>query len=159
MASQRDPLFRLSAKAIIIEDDALLTVHCADDEGAFHTLPGGGQEYGESVHAALIRECQEEVACTVEPGPLLFVRDYLGWQHEFADIEGHVHQVELMFRCTIGAGRPGPPSVADGLQVGFAWVPLAALPTVRFYPMAMRVPLVDAIRQGSTAAIYLGAVN
>lgn len=159
MASPRDPVFRLSAKAIVVEDDALLTVHCLDDTGDFHTLPGGGQEHGETVLEALVRECREEIACEVVPGPLLFVRDYFGWQHEFAGIEGHIHQVELMFRCSIGSGRPGPPSVADGMQVGFAWIPLGELPATRFYPMTMRSALVAAIRTDRQTATYLGAVN
>lgn len=152
--------FRLSAKAIIVEDDSLLTIHCRGDDGDFYYLPGGGQEIGETVTDALKRECLEEINCRVEPGPLLFVRDYMGWNHEFVDLDASTHQVELMFRATIVNGdRPGAPTVPDGLQIGFAWLNLNDLPTTRFYPQTMRTQLVEAVRSNTREATYLGAVN
>ncbi len=160
MASPSNARFRISAKAIIVEDDALLTIHCRDDHGDFYYLPGGGQEMGETVTDALKRECLEEIGCRVEPGPLLFVRDYISWNHEFVDLGADTHQVELMFRATIVDGdRPGTPTVPDGLQIGFAWLALDDLPATRFYPQAMRSQLVDAARSHTREATYLGAVN
>lgn len=157
----KDPVFRLSAKAIIVEGDQLLAIHCRDESGEFYYLPGGGQEYGETVVEALIRECEEEIGCTVIPGEIMFVRDYMGWEYEFADIEGHIHQVELMFRCQIADGeRPTETTIPDDLQIGYAWLPLAGLSGCRFYPMAMRGELVEAMRTTEPRpAKYLGAVN
>ena len=86
MESPSDARFRTSAKAIIVEHDALLTIHCRDDQGDFYYLPGGGQEIGEPVTDALKRECLEEIGCRVGPGRLLFVRDYISWNHEFVDL-------------------------------------------------------------------------
>ncbi len=160
MESPSDARFRISAKAIIVEDDSLLTIHCRDDDGDFFYLPGGGQEIGETVTDALERECLEEIGCRVEAGPLLFVRDYISWNHEFVDLGADTHQVELMFRATVVNGdRPGAPRVPDGLQIGFAWLKLDDLPTDRFYPQAMRTQLVEAVRSQTREATYLGAVN
>lgn len=157
-AEQR--VFRLSAKAIVFEDDRLLAIHCRDRIGDFYYLPGGGQQIGETVHEALRRECHEEIGCPVEIGPLWFVRDYMAWNHEFADEEGDIHQVELMFQRTIAPGRrPGPASAPDGMQVGHAWLPLGDLRRSRFYPLAMRGRLQEAARSGLEGAMYLGAIN
>lgn len=52
---------RNSAKAIIINEDKILLTKNQDNEGYFYLYPGGGQEYRETLHDALIRECIEEV--------------------------------------------------------------------------------------------------
>ena len=157
----KESVFRLSAKAIIVEDDQLLVIHCRDGRGEFYYLPGGGQEYGETVAEALERECREELGCGVVAYEIMFARDYFGWEHEFADIEGHIHQVELMFRCEIREGeRPSLTTVPDDLQIGYAWVPVSDLPNMRFYPMMMRNMLVETIRSSEILpGQYLGSVN
>ena len=157
----KEPTFRLSAKAIIVESDRLLAIHCRDTIGEFYYLPGGGQEYGETVAQTLDRECNEEIGCGVVHHEIMFARDYFGWDHEFADIEGHIHQVELMFRCDIKPGeRPSHTTIPDDLQIGHAWIPVAGLTTTRFYPMEMRDRLVEAIRSPiPLPGRYLGAIN
>ena len=75
---------RNSAKAIIIEDGRLLAIKLTDEEGFWYCLPGGGQEPGEPLEAALRRECLEEINCEIEICDLRFVRDYIGKNHEFA---------------------------------------------------------------------------
>lgn len=56
---------RPTAKGFVIDDEgkiALLNVH----EGILFGLPGGGIEEKETPEQAFIRECEEEVGCTVE---------------------------------------------------------------------------------------------
>ncbi|MDI6870845.1 MAG: NUDIX domain-containing protein [Bacillota bacterium] len=154
---------RVSAKAIIIQDNRLLTTRNVDREGEFYLLPGGGQEPGESLPAALQRECREEIGVEVEVGELLFVRDYIGRNHEFAALDADVHQVELMFACTLPAGqvpRPGtdPDARQAGLwhQVGVEWLDLDRLEEYRLYPRA----LLRALRlPAHRRPIYLGDVS
>lgn len=161
IANAPDRMFRLSIKAIIAEDDHLLAIHLRDRQGDFYYLPGGGQEIGETVAEALQRECREEIGCGVMHHEIMFARDYYGWNHEFSDIEGHIHQVEIMFRCSILPGeRPTTTTVPDEMQVGFAWLPLDELPKTRFYPLGMRQDLLEAIRSDAALpARYLGAIN
>ena len=146
---------RLSVKAIIVRDDALLVLKCRDHTGDWYLLPGGGQEHGETVHEALNRECREEVGCEIEIGPLRFIRDYIARNHEFAEIDGDAHQVELMFECTL-ASEPSGPVVPDNWQTGFAWLPLSHLDQYRLYPSAL-ITLLTSPR--STDALYLGDCN
>lgn len=159
--TDRPRVFRLSCKAIIVEDGQLLVIHLRDGEDDFYTLPGGGQELGESIAETLERECREEIGCGVVRHEIMFARDYFGWHHEFAHVEGHVHQVELMFRCEIRPGeRPTHTSVPDLMQVGFTWLPLDELESRWFYPKAMRRPLLEALAAPSPPpGQYLGAIN
>ncbi len=132
----------------------------ADDQGeSWHILPGGGQEKFETLEAALKRECLEEAGQEVQVGELLFVREYLGSHHEFAAKDGHVHQVEFMFRCKLsGARRPLFASVPDNEQVGAAWVKLSELARVELYPKALAGHLA-ALDAGKPAPRYWGDVN
>lgn len=92
---------RVSAKAIIIRNGRLLATKNVDDKGVFYVLPGGGQQPGEPLPVALRRECKEEIGVEVKVGDLVLVRDYIGSNHEFAQWDGDVHQVELMLLCSL----------------------------------------------------------
>jgi ADP-ribose pyrophosphatase YjhB (NUDIX family) len=145
---------RISAKAIIIRDRRLLVVVHRDADGAWYSLPGGGQEPFETLPDALRRECLEEIDAVVEVGELLHVRDYIGRHHEFADADRDVHQVELMFAASVpGDYTPRIGAGADSNQVSTSWLPLDALATARLFPAALKAALVTG------APVYLGAVN
>lgn len=147
---------RLSVKAIITEHGRLLVLKNRDASGEWYILPGGGQEHGETVPAALRRECLEEIGSDVTIGRLRFVRDYIANHHEFADVEGGVHQVELMFECQLtSAPKIGPKP--DAMQTGIAWLELNALTDYRLYPSALQQLL--ACDAGTDGTLYLGDVN
>src|SRR5688572_13592031 len=95
---------RNSAKAIIIQDGAVLLCRCVDAEGDWYVLPGGGQRPGETLIEAVRRECMEEVGCDVAVGPLRFVREYIGSRHDFPNFAKDEHQIELMFECSLASG-------------------------------------------------------
>ena len=40
---------RNSCKAVIIEDNQILTIKKIDGDEVYHVLPGGGQEFGEQL--------------------------------------------------------------------------------------------------------------
>lgn len=92
---------RNSAKAIIIHEDRILLIQNTDENGYWYTLPGGGQGFGETLTDAVLRECKEELGTEVAVGDLMFVREYIGANHEFAAVDFDQHQVDFMFECFI----------------------------------------------------------
>ncbi len=71
----------------------------AKNERGLWEFPGGGVEFGETLHAALIREIREEYGITIEVGDLLTVTD-----HILPD-EGQ-HWVSPSYICRIVTGTP-----------------------------------------------------
>jgi 8-oxo-dGTP diphosphatase len=149
---------RNSAKAIIIQNGKLLATKNQDQFGVFYLLPGGGQEPGETIYEALIRECLEEISAEVEIGEVRFIREYIGKNHEFREFDSDVHQIEYMFLCTL---KPGSKlcngSVPDCNQIGVEWLDLRRFSEYRIYPKALAL-LILADGQVS-GKIYLGDVN
>jgi 8-oxo-dGTP diphosphatase len=147
---------RTAAKAIIIRDRKLLAVKCQDDAGIFYILPGGGQEFGETLHDALRRECQEEIGCDVRVLELVLVREYRGWRHEFNDNE---HALELMFACSVqGEIDQAKASQRDKAQIGVEWLALDRLESYRLYPQALR-PMLASLGRHATLPVYCGDIN
>jgi 8-oxo-dGTP diphosphatase len=152
-----DPI-RVSAKAIILIEGRLLVIQKKDPWGNYYLLPGGGQQPGESLHETLRRECMEETNVEVEPGDLLFVRDYIGGNHEFAEWDRNMHQLELMFACQMRPGaRPAMGNLPDEDQSGVLWLPVDDLENFRLYPRALINPLQQLLE--NHGPVYLGDVN
>ena len=148
---------RAAVKAVIVRAGRLLVTSNRDPEGTFFLLPGGGQEPGETLPVALRRECREEVGVDVEVHELLLVRDYISANHEFAAFEPDVHQLELMFRCSIADDAvPSSGSIPDAWQTGVEWLELARLGEYRLYPKIL-CQLLAAPR--GPANLYIGDVN
>ena len=129
-----------------------------DRTGVFYILPGGGQNHGETLREGLRRECLEEIGTAVEVGELLYVREYIGKNHEFDRSHSAFHQVENVFRCSL----PDPKGIGSGTehdkkQIGVEWIPLADLPNRRFLPEVIKPFFKDGSFQPSTN--YLGDVN
>ncbi len=150
-----DPV-RVSAKAVIVEDNRLLVLHMIDDEGDWYLLPGGGHEPGETLEETLLRECQEEIGATVEPGAVLWLRDYQERNHEYRHHRPGFHQLEIMFQCKL-LGRPDLDVRGDEGQIGIVWIPLDEIERWRFYPKTLRPHLAAGLPD--SGAIYLGDVN
>jgi 8-oxo-dGTP diphosphatase len=153
---------RTAAKAIIIQNGQLLAIKKRDDQGDYYILPGGGQEYGETLDAAVKRECLEEVGMEVEVGHLVFVRDYIAKNHMFASDEKHLqlHQVELMFLCTVKSeSETHEATQPDDGQIGVEWLPLETIGDVRLYPQAMLPYLQNWNGRDASYPIYLGDVD
>ena len=149
---------RISAKAVVVLRDRILLLKHVDADGEWYSLPGGGQEHGETLDEALVRECYEETGVDVRMGRLLFIRDYIAKNHEFAEDDGDAHQLELMFECEVsGSADAGLGSVPDEMQTGVAWVPLDDLRELRLYPQAVARILAGGVPDGDAA--YLGDVN
>ena len=148
---------RTSIKAIISQNEHILFIRKQDQNGFYYLLPGGGQEHGESMKDAIIRECKEEVMVDVEVGEVCFVRDYISRNHEFADYENDFHQVEIMFNCCIkGNQKPQNGSNPDQGQLGVDWIAVDQMQNFRIYPKELKRFLQENQSKGK---IYLGDVN
>ena len=66
---------RTAIKALIVRDGSLLVTVNSHWTPLFYLLPGGGQQFGESMLEACARECREEVGVDVTVGEVAFVRD------------------------------------------------------------------------------------
>ncbi len=55
------PAIRIVARAVIVRDASLLVIEIDDGTDRWWILPGGRQEYGETLAEAVARECREEL--------------------------------------------------------------------------------------------------
>ena len=83
-------------------------------------FPGGKVEPGESPSQALVREIEEELACSIEVGA---VGDVVFFAHDTFDL------IMPVYRATIRAGVPVARQVA-----AVAWVARAELASLAFTP-------------------------
>ena len=151
---------RVSAKAVIIKEGSILLLKHEDQQGDWFSLPGGGQNHGEKLSDALIRECREEIGTTVKVEDVLFVRDYIAVNHEFKDEEPAAHQLEVMFECSL----PEPYTPQNGInpdstQKDVLWVEIADLGNIRLFPKELKIHLRNNGNDLDRNKVYLGDVN
>jgi len=147
---------RNSAKAIIIEDNQLLLTKNQDEQGFFYLFPGGGQEKGEELKVTVERECNEELGCKVVVDDIVYIREYIGKNHEFAEWDYEVHQVEFYFECRIK--EPVEKFIGtnpDNDQVGVEWIEINSLNKFRIYPSKLSEKIMNRDLKGC----YMGDTN
>lgn len=148
---------RPSVRALIIRDGQLLVTVNRHVTDPYLLLPGGGQQFGESMAEAVARECREELGVDVQVGDVAYLRDYIGARHEFADWDSHFHGVETVFYCTLlPHAEPAMPRSGDRYQTGVEWLDLDELEDAPLYPSSLKawLRLDEADRRR-----YLGSVN
>lgn len=155
MTENLTPMIRNCARAVIIRDGAILLQHKQSPSyGTRYALPGGAQEENETLEAALIRECQEEIGTTVAIGALMHVADF--FKSRSSDSKIKSHRVEFLFSCVVpddylAANGPAP----DKNQKDVFWLPLDELKTAPLYPGDFRKVL-DA--PAGHHPLYLGQI-
>jgi 8-oxo-dGTP pyrophosphatase MutT (NUDIX family) len=134
----RAPTIRNSAKALILRGRSVLLQACRFDGQAVYLLPGGTQEFGESLIEAVRREVLEETGMRVRVDGLLWVREFIARNH-LPVAGGGDHAVEIIFRCTPEAGaEPGAGALPDAGQFDVRWVPFAELPGITMWPETVK---------------------
>ena len=124
---------RLSAKAIIIKNNAILLIEYDDENGLHYNFPGGGQEEGESLPETLGREVMEEASAAIEVGPLLCVYEYVPYLCE--ERYGPKPSMSFLFQCTLKpCSHPAMPYQPDPNQTAVKWIPLEQLDQIILLP-------------------------
>ncbi len=93
--------------------------------GLLWEFVGGKVEQGETKAQALIRECQEELAITVEPHDI-----FTEVTHKYSDITVHL----TLFNCTILNGQPQLLEHND-----MKWITKAEIPSYEFCPADVEI--------------------
>lgn len=149
---------RNSAKAVIVKQGKLLALKMVENGSTYYILPGGGQNKGETLHEALQRECMEELGVSVEIGDLLFVREYIGKNHELASKHADAHQTEFMFACTVMEDDFTNGVNPDKGQQGAEWIQIDELMNYQLFPRELRQHLIS-YSHGGKSLIYVGDIN
>src|SRR3984957_13195220 len=90
-----------AVSAAIFRDDRILLVRRARSPATgFYSLPGGRVEFGETLHAALHREVDEETALKIE------IIALAGWREVVPGTSGGGHYLIMSFAARWLAGEP-----------------------------------------------------
>ena len=91
---------QLAVSAAIFRDDKILLVRRARSPAkGFYSLPGGRVEFGESLHAALHREVDEETALKIE------IVGLAGWREVLPGTAGGGHYLIMSFAARWRSGE------------------------------------------------------
>ncbi len=91
---------QLAVSAAIFRDDNILLVRRARSPArGFYSLPGGRVEFGETLHAALLREVDEETGLTIE------IVGLAGWREVLPTSAGGGHYFIMSFAARWSSGE------------------------------------------------------
>ncbi|SHL35562.1 ADP-ribose pyrophosphatase YjhB, NUDIX family [Bradyrhizobium lablabi] len=101
MGSPLQPMHpQLAVSAAIFRDDKILVVRRARSPAeGFYSLPGGRVEFGETLHAALHREVDEETALKIE------IVGLAGWREVLPETSGGGHYLIMSFAARWVSGE------------------------------------------------------
>jgi ADP-ribose pyrophosphatase YjhB (NUDIX family) len=111
-----EPLSRpqIAVSAAIFRDSQILLVRRARSPAkGFYSLPGGRVEFGETLHAALHREVDEETSLQIE------IVDLAGWREVVPGPAGGGHYLIMSFAARWVAKEP----VLNDELDDFKWLP------------------------------------
>ena len=151
------PEIRNTVRAVIIRQQQLLLLKKEQDGmGVCYALPGGAQETGETLREALIRECREEIGCTIKLQDILHVADY--FKYKPLPQPSTRHQLEILFQCDVPESyRPQNGPKPDKHQIAVVWIDLQELDRYRLSPQGI-APLLENLGQNEQA-VYAEAID
>lgn len=115
---------RTTCKAVVLDADNHIAL-VGNGKNDFFLLPGGGVNDGEEIHAAIIRECAEEIGCGIailrEVG---YIDDYRPRDHR--------HCMTYCYVATVTGPKKEPAYSPDESQIGMypMWVSLGDAHTI-----------------------------
>ncbi|MEU4949848.1 NUDIX domain-containing protein [Streptomyces lavendulae] len=153
MADPVTAAIRNAAKAVVLHDGRVLLQRAHWEGQDCYFLPGGGQEPGEALDATVRREVHEETGQDVTPERLLWLREYIGANHDGAPED---HRVEAIFLCRPeGTLDPLGGHAEDDVQTGLEWVELEKVTGLNLLPQGLR-PLIADLAHAELPTRYIG---
>lgn len=151
---------RINVNALVVHEDKILLIKFEDENGPHYNLPGGGVDDGESLPAALKRECLEEANAEVNVLDLVGSWEYVPELH--GNKFGSKQKVGFIFLCGLKPGSlPSLPAKPDPNQVAVEWMKISDLedlPPSRRHPIFPQIDhyLLGAIRSKNKAFFVSG---
>ena len=146
---------KVSAAVMAVQGGKVLLLQRAMDPGrGSWCFPGGFMEIDETPQETAIRECKEELGAEIEVGELMYIREYIGKNHEFSHKDNN-HQVEYMFRCFLKT-QPveSQANDIDAGQNGISWINIREGSLDRVYPKVLLKRLLTKYPE-----VYWGDIN
>ncbi|ABW20381.1 NUDIX domain-containing protein [Alkaliphilus oremlandii] len=139
---------RSVAKAMILNESKVLLNKCYDEyNGAYYSLPGGGQNTYETLHEAVIRECLEETGYHVSPKKFVALFEEICEDVEVREIyPEYAHKIYHIFLCELARDTVESPTEIDTMQVGIEWVPVEDLHKIHLLPNVLNENIIKFIR-------------
>jgi 8-oxo-dGTP diphosphatase len=142
---------RIRAAVAVVHQGRLLLVEHTKNGKSYWLLPGGGLEWGESLHDSVTRELREETGLEVAPGEVLFVSETLA-------PDGSRHLVHLVFTAELVGGEITVPVDEDRIT-DVRWIELQKVPALTLHPpmqAALAKLNLGELKSASGEPIFLG---
>lgn len=132
-------------RAIVLNDDKLLTMRRDKFGTQYYTLIGGAVDIGEDLEAALRRELREETGLEVGTMRPVFMED-----------AGEMYGVQYVFLCEYKGGEPHLSTGTDEAAITAmgkniydpVWLPVSELMNVTFRSTSVRDAVLEGVRGG-----------
>ncbi|GAB3180012.1 NUDIX domain-containing protein [Telluribacter humicola] len=140
---------RVRPAALIIANDALLTMQYRYGNTDVYMLPGGNPDPGEDLKEALQRELREELGVEVQVGEMVLCGEVIDWG-------GKEDTLHCVFEVLDVAGKPrlNPEHTTAG---AIAWVPVSELQTQIMYPQVGSK--LQAYLEGTLPSAHIGRIE
>lgn len=112
--------YRMSSHAVITNDVGQVLLLKANYANYAWGLPGGGLDLGETIHAALIRECCEELGCDIQI-------EYLSGVYYHAAVNSHA----FIFKCKFDASKGQAEIKLSSEHSEYAWFDIQDLSEIQ----------------------------
>lgn len=115
---------KVGVGVVVFRGDSVLCIQRGRPPGqGVWSIPGGHQEWGETLFEAATREMREETGLTVRPGSIITAVDVIG-RNDDGTIDHHYTIIDIL---AVDLG--GEPIAGDD-AAAVAWVPMARLDDV-----------------------------
>ncbi|MBY0292012.1 MAG: NUDIX domain-containing protein [Alphaproteobacteria bacterium] len=127
------------SRAVVLDQDHILTCKTRDLPISFYFLPGGHVEHGESAEAAVIRELLEE------SGSLCMIKRFLGcleysFEPGYSSICHH-HEYNLFFEAESDGLKVQNTLASLEDHIELVWVQLSEIDSIDFRPEPLKTLL------------------